>query len=59
MQTYAGTALGEHVIKPSIEAFNKAANGEMVIDLYYADQLVPQGELFRSMQTRHDRCGAE
>jgi TRAP-type mannitol/chloroaromatic compound transport system substrate-binding protein len=51
MQTYAGTALGEHVIKPSIEAFNKAANGEMVIELYYADQLVPQGELFRSVQT--------
>jgi TRAP-type mannitol/chloroaromatic compound transport system substrate-binding protein len=50
MQTYAGTALGEHVIKPSIEAFNKAANGEMVIELYYADQLVPQGELFRSVQ---------
>jgi TRAP-type mannitol/chloroaromatic compound transport system substrate-binding protein len=51
MQTYAGSALGEHVIKPSIEAFNKAANGQMVIELYYADQLVPQGELFRSVQT--------
>jgi TRAP-type mannitol/chloroaromatic compound transport system substrate-binding protein len=51
MQTYAGSALGEHVIKPSIEAFNKAANGEMVIELYYADQLVPQGELFRAVQT--------
>jgi TRAP-type mannitol/chloroaromatic compound transport system substrate-binding protein len=51
MQTYAGTALGEHVIKPSIDAFNKAANGEMVIDLYYADQLVPHGELFRAVQT--------
>jgi TRAP-type mannitol/chloroaromatic compound transport system substrate-binding protein len=38
------------VIKPSIEAFNKAANGDMVIDLYFADQLVPTGELFRSMQ---------
>ncbi|MCB1639552.1 MAG: hypothetical protein KDI15_11970, partial [Thiothrix sp.] len=50
LQTYAGPALAEHVIKPSIEAFNKAANGEMVIDLYFADQLVPTGELFRAMQ---------
>lgn len=49
MQTYAGPALAEHVIKPSIDAFNKAANGEMVIDLYNADQLVPQGELFRAV----------
>jgi len=50
MQTYAGPALAEHVIKPSIDAFNKAANGEMVIELYNADQLVPQGELFRAVQ---------
>jgi TRAP-type mannitol/chloroaromatic compound transport system substrate-binding protein len=50
LQTYAGAALAEHVIKPSIEAFNKAANGEMVIELYFADQLVPTGELFRAMQ---------
>ncbi|MBI1239190.1 MAG: C4-dicarboxylate ABC transporter [Alphaproteobacteria bacterium] len=50
MQTYAGAALGEHVIKPSIDAFNKAANGAMEIELYYADQLVPQGELFRAVQ---------
>jgi TRAP-type mannitol/chloroaromatic compound transport system substrate-binding protein len=50
LQTYAGPALAEHVIKPSIEAFNKAANGEMVIELYFADQLVPTGELFRAMQ---------
>ncbi|MES9905523.1 MAG: TRAP transporter substrate-binding protein [Sedimenticola sp.] len=50
LQTYAGAALAEHVIKPAIDAFNKAANGEMVIDLYYADQLVPTGELFRAMQ---------
>ncbi|MGB1238040.1 MAG: TRAP transporter substrate-binding protein [Pseudomonadales bacterium] len=50
LQTYAGAALAEHVIKPSIDAFNKAANGEMVIELYTADQLVPTGELFRSMQ---------
>ncbi|MCJ7451555.1 MAG: TRAP transporter substrate-binding protein [Steroidobacteraceae bacterium] len=50
LQTYAGAALAEHVIKPSVEAFNKAANGEMVIELYFADQLVPTGELFRAMQ---------
>ncbi|MCE8029008.1 twin-arginine translocation signal domain-containing protein [Halomonas daqingensis] len=50
LQTYAGPALAAHVIKPSIDAFNKAANGEMEIELYYADQLVPTGELFRAMQ---------
>lgn len=50
LQTYAGPALAEHVIKPQIDAFNKAANGEMVIELYNADQLVPTGELFRAMQ---------
>ncbi len=50
VQTYAGPALAEHVIKPSIDAFNKAANGEMEIELYFADQLVPTGELFRAMQ---------
>ncbi len=50
LQTYAGAALAEHVIKPSIDAFNKVANGEMVIELYFADQLVPTGELFRAMQ---------
>jgi TRAP-type mannitol/chloroaromatic compound transport system substrate-binding protein len=50
MQTYAGAALAEHVIKPAIDSFNKAANGEMVIELFTADQLVPQGELFRALQ---------
>ncbi len=50
LQTYAGPALAAHVIKPSIDAFNKAANGEMEIELFYADQLVPTGELFRAMQ---------
>ncbi|WP_428240339.1 TRAP transporter substrate-binding protein DctP [Gynuella sp.] len=49
-QTYAGPALAEYVIKPSIDAFNKVANGEMEIELFYADQLVPTGELFRAMQ---------
>lgn len=51
LQTYSGAPLGAHVIKPQIEAFNKAANGEMEIELYYADQLVPTGELFRAMQS--------
>jgi len=50
LQTYAGPALAENVIKPSIDKFNKVANGEMVIELYTSDQLVPTGELFRAMQ---------
>jgi len=50
LQTYAGVALAEHVVKPAVDAFNKVANGEMVIELYTADQLVPTGELFRAMQ---------
>ena len=50
MQTYAGPALAEHVIKPAIDSFNKAANGQMEIELFFADQLVPTGELFRAMQ---------
>lgn len=51
LQTYSGAPLGAHVIKPQIDAFNAAANGEMEIELYYADQLVPTGELFRAMQS--------
>jgi TRAP-type mannitol/chloroaromatic compound transport system substrate-binding protein len=50
LQTYAGPALAEHVIKPSIDAFNKIAGDEMEIELYFADQLVPTGELFRALQ---------
>ena len=50
LQTYAGAALGPHVTKPAVDAFNAAAKGEMEIELYYADQLVPTGELFRAMQ---------
>ncbi len=42
MQTYAGPALSAHVCKPAIDAFNKVADGEMVIELYNSDQLVPQ-----------------
>jgi len=50
LQSYSGAPLGAHVIKPQIEAFNKAANGEMEIELFYADQLVPTGEMFRALQ---------
>ena len=50
LQTYAGPALAEHVIKPHIEMFNRIAGDEMEIELYFADQLVPTGELFRAMQ---------
>ncbi len=50
MQTYAGTALGAEVVKPAVDAFNLIAQGQMEIELFYADQLVPTAELFRSMQ---------
>ena len=50
LQTYAGAALGPHVTKPAVDMFNASAKGEMEIELYYADQLVPTGELFRAMQ---------
>ena len=50
MQTYAGPALAEHVIKPAIDMFNQAAEGRMEVELFFADQLVPTGELFRAMQ---------
>ncbi|MEM6946214.1 MAG: twin-arginine translocation signal domain-containing protein, partial [Pseudomonadota bacterium] len=50
MQTYAGPALAEHVIDPAIKMFNTIAGDRMQIELFYADQLVPTGELFRAMQ---------
>lgn len=50
MQTYAGAALGEQVTKPAVDYINAAANGEMEIELFYADQIVPTGELFQAMQ---------
>lgn len=49
-QTYAGAALGEHVTKPMIDYINAAANGEMEVELFYADQIVPTGELFQALQ---------
>ena len=33
MQTYAGAALGEHVVKPAVEMFNRLAAGQMEIEL--------------------------
>ena len=48
MQTYAGAALAEHVVKPAIDSFNKIAGDQMQIELYYADQLVPTGEAIES-----------
>jgi TRAP-type mannitol/chloroaromatic compound transport system substrate-binding protein len=50
MQTYAGPALAEHVVKPAIDTFNRIAGDEMQIELFFADQLVPTSELFRAMQ---------
>jgi TRAP-type mannitol/chloroaromatic compound transport system substrate-binding protein len=50
LQTYSGAPLGAHVIKPQIDAFNAAANGEMESELYYADQLGPTADLFRALQ---------
>lgn len=50
MQTYAGASLAEHVIVPSVNTFNEIADGQMEIELYFADQLVPTGELFRAVQ---------
>jgi TRAP-type mannitol/chloroaromatic compound transport system substrate-binding protein len=41
LQTYSGAPLGAHVIKPQIEAFNTAANGDMEIELFRAMQTVP------------------
>ena len=50
MQTYAGAALADHVIVPAVEMFNKIAGDRMQIELFFADQLVPTGELFQAMQ---------
>ena len=50
MQTYAGASLGAQVAKPAIDLFNSIAGDRMQIELFYADQLVPTGELFQAMQ---------
>ncbi len=50
MQTYAGASLAAEVIVPAIDMFNKIAGDRMQIELFFADQLVPTGELFQAMQ---------
>jgi TRAP-type mannitol/chloroaromatic compound transport system substrate-binding protein len=50
LQSYSGPALAEHVVTNAVNWFNTAANGEMEIEVYTADQLVPHGELFRAVQ---------
>jgi TRAP-type mannitol/chloroaromatic compound transport system substrate-binding protein len=50
-QTYAGATLGQFTTKPVIDAINAAAKGELEIELFYADQLVPTGELFQALQS--------
>ena len=51
LQTYAGVGSGRARHQAFDRCVQRAANGEMVIELYTADQLVPQGELFRAVQT--------
>jgi TRAP-type mannitol/chloroaromatic compound transport system substrate-binding protein len=58
MQTYAGARWASTSPSPWSTTFNKAANGEMEIELFFADQIVPTGELFRAMQRGHHRRGA-
>ena len=50
LQTYASPILAEHVIQPAIDSFNAIARGQMEIELFYADQLVPTGDLFSALQ---------
>ena len=50
LQTYAGPALADHVIRPAVDAFNRAADGEMEIELFTADELAPTGDLFRALR---------
>ena len=50
LQTYAGAPLAEHVVRPMVDAFNAIANGQMMIELYTADELVPTAELLPALQ---------
>jgi TRAP-type mannitol/chloroaromatic compound transport system substrate-binding protein len=50
LQTYAGPALAAEVLDPAIEMFNTIAGDRMEIEVFYADQLVPTGELFQALQ---------
>lgn len=51
LQTYAGTPLSDHVVKPAIDNFNKIAGDQMQIELFLSNQIVPTEELFRAMQS--------
>jgi hypothetical protein len=42
LQTYAGPALAEHVIKPAIDSFNKIAGDEMEIELFTPTSWCPR-----------------
>jgi TRAP-type C4-dicarboxylate transport system substrate-binding protein len=48
--------LGEQVVKPAVELFNRLAAGQMEIELSFADQLVPTAELFQAMQAGTIDC---
>ena len=50
LQTYAGPALAEHVIKPPSMPSTRSPTARWRSSCYFADQLVPTGELFRAMQ---------
>ncbi len=50
LQTYAGPSMNDDIIGNKIKEFNKIADGEMVIEMFGADQLVPHGELFNAVQ---------
>ena len=50
LQTYAGAALAAEVLDPAIERFNLIAGDRMRIETFYADQIVPTGELFQALQ---------
>ena len=51
LQTYCGPSMNDDVIGNMVKEFNEIANGEMVIEIYGADQLVPHGELFNAVQS--------
>ena len=36
LQTYADPAPATHVVKPAVDAFNQAADGEMETELFHA-----------------------
>ena len=50
LQTYAGPSLAAHVVKPAVDAFNRAANGEMEIELFHADEIAPMSEMFGALR---------